>query len=465
MPNPDLPLPGHHTDPIWPFDRRTDWVRLRTLMLLRWIAITGQIAGVEIARRAFSLDLAMGAIYAVIGAAVLTNVMAALVYPETKRLREFELVAALVFDMVQLSFLLSLTGGLHNPFALLILAQVAIAATALRRWATIFVCGCALILVTGLLFVFTPLVTTTGAVMALPSVFVLGFWCAISVGIVFQAAYAQKVAAEATTMADALAATQMALAREQSLTDLGGVVAAAAHELGTPLATIAVVASELAQDAAEPEVREDARLIREQAERCRMILRSMGRAGKEDRHIRHVPISSVIEDAAEPHADRGVEILYDLGHADGSGAGQPIVARRPELIHGIRNLVQNAVDFARSQVWIDVRWGEEDLVLRITDDGPGFPPDLLPVIGDPFLRVRTSETATRRVPQYDGMGLGLFIAKTLLERSGAEVTFANGGTRPDSGATVTLVWPMARLAPSGGDRSPLGDNQPFPARA
>lgn len=272
-------------------------------------------------------------------------------------------------------------------------------------------------------------------------------------------------------MSDALLATQMALAREQKLTDLGGVVAAAAHELGTPLATIKLVSSELIEELDDhPELREDAGLIRDQADRCRDILRSMGRVGKDDLHMRQAPISTVIREAAEPHGGRGKSLHFDFEPGNGGDDRQPSIQRRPDVIHGVRNLVQNAVDFARTNVWIEARWTEDQITLRIIDDGPGYPPNLLGRIGDPFMRPRRTPSDRSSRPEYEGMGLGLFIAKTLLERSGANLAFANATDpftperhRPErSGAVVTVTWPTAQIESSAGTPDkPLGQNVPI----
>ena len=458
---------GSH-DPVFANARRADLVRLRTLVTLRWIAITGQLIAVAVASIIFGLELQHGPILATIGAAVITNLVAGFLYPETRRLTETELIGVLIFDMMQLSVLLALTGGLNNPFALLILAQVAIAATALRFGSTLAICAFAIVLVTVLARVHLPLATGNGRVLELPELFLFGNWIAIVVGILFQAGYAQRVTSEMAAMADALAATQMALSREQKLTDLGGVVAAAAHELGTPLATIALVSGEMLDEIDDDSLREDAQLIRDQAERCRLILRSMGRSGKDDLHLQHAPICSVVEEAAEPHQDRGAAILYDLA-PDGDSRPQPVIPRRPEIIHGIRNLVQNAVDFAHSTVWIEIRWSEQTVSLRISDDGPGYPPELLPLLGDPFLTRRgaTGRAAPRRA--HEGMGLGLFIAKTLLERSGAEIVFANGHdprsrTAPPQtrrGAMVLVTWSRSALQDESDGLQPFGENRVF----
>jgi len=284
----------------------------------------------------------------------------------------------------------------------------------------------------------------------------------------FLGLYSYRVSAEIQSMSNALLATQMALAREQKLTDLGGVVAAAAHELGTPLATIKLVSAEMMEELeGQPELYDDARLIRDQANRCRDILHSMGRAGKDDLHLRRAPFGTVLKEAAEPHLDRGKEVIFDIRPAKGAPEQQPIIFRRPEIIHGIRNLIQNAVDFCGATVWVDGEWGRNSLRVTIIDDGPGYPVHLLGRIGDPFVRNRrTSQNVSQR-PEYEGMGLGLFIAKTLLERSGAEISFANASDpflTPAElprrrGAIVEVIWPAAEIVVN--DSGSLGENRPI----
>lgn len=449
---------------------RSNWVRLRTLVFLRSIAIIGQISAILVGYFAFDLALDLGWCFAVIGASVISNLVALFVYPENKRLSEREMVALLLFDISQLTMLLALTGGLQNPFALLILAPVTISATALRKPSTVLVSGIAVISTTFVALVNIPLMTNAGLVLQMPPIFVTGFWIAIVTGILFLAAYVRRVTSEVNAMSDALVATQLALSREQKLTDLGGVIAATAHELGTPLATIKLVSSELLDEIEDPSLREDARLISEQADRCRDILRSMGRAGKDDLHMRTAPLATVVQEAAEPHSARGREIVYDIAPMAGATCAQPEIWRRPEIIHGVRNLVQNAVDFAETQVWIDVHWSETRIIVRIADDGPGYPPNVLPRLGDPFLRRRESGRNQAERPEYEGMGLGLFIAKTLLERSGAELSFANGRdpvapaqTDPiRRGAIVEAIWDWRDLAVNTEKfRVSLGRNRPI----
>ncbi len=451
-------------------DTRANWIRLRSLILLRWFAIAGQLIAITVAQQFYGLRLELGLCYLAIGASVIANLVAIFVFPENKRLTETQNMLTVLFDLLQLSFLLYLTGGLHNPFALLMLGPVTISAAVLTLRSTVVLGGTAILLVSLLTQFHYPLRTEQGFILAIPDLFVFGNWIALIIAIVFISAYSVRVTSEINSMSDALSATQMALAREQKLTDLGGVVAAAAHELGTPLATIKLASGELFEELADRrDLQEDAALIREQADRCRDILRDMGRAGKDDLHLRQAPLRAVLEEAAEPHMDRGKEITFQLV---GPEILQPSILRKPEIIHGVRNLVQNAVDFARQDVWVEASWDEETISLRIMDDGRGFPPHLIGRIGDPFMKRRKSSSERGRRPGYEGMGLGLFIAKTLLERSGAELSFANGRedtSKPISdstngiGAVVEVKWVRREVdAVFGNTPVPKGENKRIP---
>lgn len=425
------------------------WLRLRTVVVVRWAAALGQTIAVLVAVFIFGISFEYGLASLAIAAAIIANLALTFLYPATRNLSARGAMLMLGFDVVQLAALLAFTGGLDNPFALLILAPVTIAASALplRKSGAVAVLALGAIVVISLWSL--PIHMASGEVLALPRLFRLGFWLALSIGVLFLAVYARQVMTEMHDMRSALEATQLALAREQQLTALGGVVAAAAHEFGTPLATIKLVSSELVDLLADqPELREDAELIRSQADRCRDILHSMGRAGKEDLHIQSAPLESVVREAAEPHMSRGVVI--EIGVPPDSA--QPIIHRQPEIIHGLRNMIQNAVDFAARRVEIELAWDTYEVSIRIEDDGPGFPPQVLARIGDPFLHRRRWESLQIR-PGYDGMGLGLFIAKTLLERTGARLEFANG-----TGAIAVIRWPLVRIAVDG--NRALGMNRP-----
>ena len=437
-------------------DAGANMVRLRTLILVRWMAIAGQIAAILVASQAYGLQLPLGLCVLAVGLSVLANLVLGVLFPENRRLSETEAFLTLLFDLSQLAFLLLLTGGLTNPFAILLLAPVTISASVLGLRSTIVLGALAILAVSVAMVWYLPLRFADGTELITPRIFGFGFWLSIVIGILFLGLYSRRVATEMRHMSEALLATQMALAREQKLTDLAGVVAAAAHELGTPLATIKLVSAELIDELeSQPDLQEDARLIREQADRCRDILRDMGRAGKDDLHLRQAPLSAVLREAAEPHLARGKQVDFTFGPIQDGAEPQPTILRRPEVIHGLRNLVQNAVDFARSTVWVEGEWTSGRIVIRITDDGDGFPPSVIGRIGDPFVRARRPEPEVEKRPGYEGMGLGLFIAKTLLERSGAELSFANGTDpflppedRPRRcGAVVEAVWNAADLVP------------------
>lgn len=456
---------------IWRGQERGGWIRLRTLILLRWVAIAGQLGAITAAQMMYHLQLDLALCLLAVGISVVGNLLAMLLFPENKRLSEFENFLMVLFDLLQLAFLLYLTGGLNNPFAILLLAPVTVSANVLGLRSTLIVGGMAILLVTLLAEFHMPLRTHEGFLLRIPDLFVFGNWAAIIIATIFMGAYSYRLKSEMESMSEALAATQMALSREQKLTDLGGVVAAAAHELGTPLATIKLASAELIEELDDlPDLREDAVLIRDQADRCRDILRNMGRAGKDDLQMRQAPLSAVVQEAAEPHLHRGKAVHFSEGPGPGGSPQQPSILRLPEVIHGLRNLIQNAVDFAHANVWVETHWTDNRIWIRILDDGEGYAPQVIGRIGDPFMRRRKGEPDSKRRPEYEGMGLGLFIAKTLLERSGASLSFANGRD-PDqrrdtsagqNGAIVRVDWPRSKIdALTGEFALPLGENQPI----
>ncbi len=420
-------------------------IRLRTLILLRWVAIVGQSACVAVALM-IGAHLRLGPILFVIGLAIVLNLL--LMLRPRRRITAIEAAWQLGFDLAQIAALLSLTGGLTNPFAVLLLAPVTVAATALPGRQLVALGLATFIMVSMAAFFARPLTFSEGRIATLNEPLLVGNWFAIIIGALFFALYARTVAAEITATSDALFAARMALEREQKLQHLGGVVAAAAHEMGTPLATIKLVSSELADEIGtalpdRSDLAEDLALLRQSADRCSGILKSMGNAGRDDLLIRSAPLLQVLQEAADPHRNRGAHIRIEVP-ADG-----PAIQRDAALIHGLRNLIQNAVDFARVEVLIEASVDRREIRLCIADDGPGFPAALLPRIGSPFLTTRPRAEDGRG---YEGLGLGLFIAKALLERSGAAVEFGNR----QRGAQVTVTWP--REAIEANEREILGPN-------
>lgn len=414
-------------------------IRIRTLILLRWVAIIGQLAAVSGAWL-LGVRFALWPVLALIMAAAAVNLWLYLQPPS--RTSPHRALVQLGFDVVQISALMALTGGLANPFALLVLAPVTIAAASLTLRLTVALGLTAMALITLAGLFALPLHDAEGVPLTLSWILALGHWLALMIGVIFFAAYAHRVTAELAATSNALFATQTALAREQRLQHLGGVVAAAAHELGTPLATIKLIAAELQDELPDrPDLQQDLVELSLSTQRCGDILRSMGRAGKDDLMLRVSPLQVVLEDAAQPHADRGPTVRI---HADDID-----IRRDPGVIHALRNLIQNAVDFARSEVLIQASADDSQLHVTIRDDGPGYPGALLARIGDPYLTSRRGPESRRG---YEGMGLGLFIAKTLLQRSGATLEFSNG----QPGAVVQVRWPLERIRAD--SRAALGKN-------
>jgi two-component system sensor histidine kinase RegB len=427
-------------------------VRLRTLSNLRWLAVAGQSAALFLVY--FALGYPLPILYCGIAIAVSAalNVLLALRYPPTHRLTNREATFYLAFDVLQLAALLYLTGGIANPFALMFLAPVVIAAATLNLGNTLILAFIAFASVSLIAVMHRPLPWPDGEMLALPQLYQAGIWTALVIGIGFTSVYAWRIASESARMSAGLAATQLALSREHRLASLGALATAAAHELGTPLGTIAVVARELERafvaGGAEnsPEV-EDVRLLREQAERCRTIIARL--ANPEETlfgSTARLPLGAFLDDIAAPHRGDDLEIRVTVTPpASDTQKTVPQVWRAPELLHGLGNIIENAADFAHALVDISASWDAAYLYVAVTDDGPGFAPEIFEALGEPYVTSRPGHRApgeTEMNPQalgeHEGMGLGFFIAKVLLEQTGGMVKAVNpaGG-----GAQVQVRWP------------------------
>ncbi len=418
-------------------------IRIRTLTTLRWLAVGGQISAILIVHFVFGFPVELGLCLGAIAASAWLNIFAALRFSPQRFLSDAEATAYIAFDIVQLCVLLFLTGGLQNPFALLILAPVTIAASVLPLRQTILVAALALAGVGVLGLTHLPLPWRPGESLIFPPMINGGAWVALSFAVAFFAAYAHRIAQEAAQMRSALAASQLVLAREERLAALGGLAAAAAHELGTPLATIQLTAKEMANELkGEGLLEEDARLLVEQAQRCREILGRLSKGGAEaDAMMDRIGLDLLLKEAAAPFIDArlGPAVIFEMRGP--AGEEPPVLRRRPEIIYGLRNIIENAVAYGRSKVLVSADWSTADIEIEVHDDGRGFAPDILGRLGEPYLGRRARERGARS----GGLGLGFFIAKTLLERTGADLVFDNrpwpeGG---EAGAWVAVRWPRA----------------------
>ncbi len=426
----------------WAYARRG--LRLRTLVLLRWVSILGQLLTVLYVNLGLGFHLPLAPCLAVIAIAAWMNLSYGLAWPGGRLTGRWEAVFQLSFDLVEMSVLLGLTGGLANPFRLLLVAPVTVAAATLPARNAAALGLLSVICVTLLFFFALPLPWIPGEVFEMPWLYRFGVWAAAIAGIGFNAAYAYQASAEASRMELALATTQAVLAREQRLSALGGLAAAAAHELGTPLSTIQIVTKELlrAPDLGS-DMREDIQLLADQADRCRDILRKLSRSPEAgDEHHSRLGLIQLLEEVAEPYRGGKITILCDVATDPGSDFLE--IKRLPEVLHGLSSFVENAVDFAATKVDLVAFHDNDRLIVEVRDDGPGFSPDVMARLGEPYVTTRSQGEGSRS--NHLGMGLGFFIAKTLLERTGAEVEFRN---MRRGGAIVSARWPRHRIASSG----------------
>jgi two-component system, sensor histidine kinase RegB len=411
-------------------------VRLDTLMRLRWLSVIGQTAAILVVHYGLGFPLPVYACLAVVALSACLNLAMRVRFRLTQRLEADRAAWLLAFDIAQLAVLLFLTGGLQNPFAFLFLGPVLISATALPPRMTLMLGTFAVFSASVLFFVHYPLPWDAEDPLELPAIYMLGVWLSILISMGFIGIYAWQITEEARLLANALAATELVLAREQHLSQLDGLAAAAAHELGTPLATITVIAKELERSISEnSRLGEDVRLLREQAQRCRDILAKITELPASGEPFGGMRLSALIEEVVAPHRDFGIAINVVL---PSDRALEPIGSRNPAIVYGLGNLLENAVDFARSSAEIIASWDEEEVVITIRDDGPGFAPEVMDRLGEPYVTTRRRRFS-KEDSEETGLGLGFFIAKTLLERSGATLTFRNHRSS-GIGAEVVMRW-------------------------
>lgn len=420
------------------------YVRLDTILRLRWLAALGQLAGIFIVVQGLDFQVPIIPCLAIIGLSAALNLGLQIAFDPMQRLEPAYAAALLAAHIAELAALLFFTGGLQNPFSFLFLAPVLISATALPARLTMALGILAALCATALAFFHLPLPWDADEPLELPQIYLLGVWLSILLAIGVTSLYAFQVTEESRKLSDALAATELVLTREQHLTQIDGLAAAAAHELGTPLSTIFLIARELENTVPDnPMLADDLRTLREQAQRCRDILSKITQLSSSGAPFDQMPLSTLIEEAVAPHRDFGIAIKVRIAIA---GAAEPVGMRNPAILYGVGNILENAVDFARASVEVNAWWNAQTVEISISDDGPGIAPDLLKRIGEPYLSRRRA--ADEAQGEHTGLGLGVFIARTLLERTGAKVAFTNR-IFPDHGAVVQIAWPRERFETAG----------------
>jgi two-component system, sensor histidine kinase RegB len=415
--------------------------RLRTFIALRWFAVAGQTVAVLVVSLLLGFELPLGLCLAVISSSAWLNVFLMLTYPQQHLTSPTQAGGQLIFDLLQLAAMIALTGGLSNPFLFLLIAPVTVAAVTLKPTYAAGLGMLAMIVAAAMSRFALPLPARDGVVTPLPDLLQAGNFAALVVGLAFFGISAWRVSQDEARLIQALDAAEVVMAREQRLSALGALSAMTAHELGTPLATIHLVASEMrAALPGDSPLNEDAELLRSEAERCRSILRKLAQEREAvDIVHAHLPLQALLREATAPYKTRevAVDIALEPG-GDGAGA-PPTIKRSPEILHALSAFVENAASFADTRVRVIASWTAEQIAITVRDDGPGFSASVLPKLGEPYI--------SERGPAARGggdMGLGFFIAKTLVERTGGRISTRNA-TPPKTGAVVQCVWRRERL--------------------
>lgn len=414
-------------------------IRVRTLTRLRWFAIAGQSSVAGIVYWGFGYDLPILAVAAAILVALIANVATLVTAAPAREMRPDEIVSHLCLDTAQISVVLFLTGGIQNPFSVWLILPAMLAMASLDRRRAFSVMAVVIVCLGIIAIVHEPLPWQEAGGLERPPIYDFGTWLAVLLGVGFTSVYARQVAMDQARLSAALEATQAVLAREERLTALGGLAAAAAHELGTPLATIQVTAREMERELPDGPLKADAQLLISQTQRCQGILRRLATIGDagDSRHA-EITLDDMLRESAKPFLGAPgprIDISFD---ADTHTHMPDGLRRQPAIIYSIRTLIENAVKYASTQVLVRAKWDARSLTVLVEDDGPGFGPDIVTRLGEPFARQEGRMLVGRQ-----GLGLGFFIAKTLLERTGARLSFGNG--RRLAGAYVEIRWPLDRL--------------------
>jgi len=403
----------------------------KTLVNLRWIAIIGQLIAINFVYFFLKLNLPIIETHIIILIGFITNIILQF-HIRTNQLKDGYSALFLIYDLLQLCALLYFTGGIFNPFSLLIIIPTIVSSTFLSMGTTIILGT----LTTGLLFflkkfhkIFPGSDTYN---FNFPEYYLVGALVSIIIGLVFLSYFGIKFSGETKKRSEALDILQRVIAKEYEIDSLGGQAAAAAHSLGTPLATISVVAKELKKEiGGRSKHSKDLDLLMSQAKRCSEILKQISKKEiVDDQFINLIKVEDLLEEiiiSFKENTDKKITLF------ENEDKNKINIKRSPEIVYGLRNFIGNAIKFADKEVIINLKSNEKDLILTINDDGPGFAEDIINLIGEPYLKSKFKETKGKA-----GLGLGIFLGKTLLERKNARLFFFNRD-KP-KGASVQISW-------------------------
>ena len=402
-----------------------------TLTILRYIAIFGQFIAVNLVFFYLDLKFPIKESYIIIFIGLLTNLFLQFKV-KVNQLKDSYASLFLLYDSFQLSSLLYLTGGILNPFSILMIIPTIVSSTFLSMGTTIILGIITSFLLLIISFTHLPLPGLDSNVFAVPNYYTIGILISILIGLIFLSYFGIRFAGETKKRSEALNKLQEVISKEYELESLGGQAAAAAHSLGTPLATITVVAKELKKEIGnDKEYSKDIDLLISQTKRCSEILKKISKKQiEEDNFLSTIKFEDLLQeiiDSFKETSSKQIELVVV------NDQNKIAIRRTPEIIYGLRNFIGNAIKFSKSKVLITLRSNKKLIEIKINDDGPGIPEDIITKIGEPYIKSKSKELKSN-----SGLGLGSFLGKTLLERQGAKLTFTRNGEL--GGALIFLAW-------------------------
>ena len=409
----------------------------KTLVFLRWIAIFGQLFSVNLVYFFLNLEFPIFLCHIIIFLGFLTNLFLQFGFKATL-LKDLYSSSILMYDIIQLSILLFLTGGIFNPFAILLIVPTIFSSTFLSMGSTIILGTSTIILLFVLTFFNMPLPGMEEYILSFPNYYVTGILISLIIGLIFLSYFGIRFAGETKKRSDALNKLQQILAKEYELESLGGQAAAAAHSLGTPLATISVVAKEMRKEVGDhSKLTKDLDLLLSQTKRCSEILKNISQKKiTNDEFISSMTFEDLLEEIIKSFKQSSEK---EIKLNTGKDTNKIDIKRNPELVYGLRNFIGNAVKFAKQNILISILSDNINLYILIEDDGPGFPEDIIEALGEPYIKSKS-----KSLQRNAGLGLGTFLGKTLLERKSAVISFVNDSSL--NGAKVKIKWSIKDLS-------------------